>query len=405
MTTWPTVAVGDIAAPVPRSIAIGPFGSRMKADSYVATGVPVVRGNNLVKSRNPTGDFVYIAEDFADTMPGCILRPGDLVFPHRGAIGEVGLIAGDSTTKMMLSTSLMKLTPDTERMLPAFIYYYFRSDIGRRELLMRASTVGTPGIGQPLTSLRAIPIPLPPIEVQRGISAALGAMDDKIESNQRAVDLIQALSRSVFASWRASQTYDTESTFGEYADVYGGATPKTAEPSYWDGDIAWATPTNITALVAPYLFSTSRTISEKGLNSTSATLHPPGTIFMTSRATIGAFAVTQVPAATNQGFIAVRPREPKHRWFLFEEMRSRIPEMLDRANGSTFLELSRGNFKVMTLKIPDIEALTVLDSQLAPLHAKAAQLDEECMRLIELRDKLLPELLSGRIRVLVGVAA
>jgi type I restriction enzyme S subunit len=120
---------------------------------------------------------------------------------------------------------------------------------------------------------------------------------------------------------------------------------------------------------------------------------------MTSRATIGAFAVTQVPAATNQGFIAVRPRRPEHCWFLFEEMRSQLPEMLDRANGSTFMELSRGNFKLMELAVPDDRALEDLDAKLSPLHAKAAQLAAESAQLVRLRDALLPELLSGRIRV------
>jgi type I restriction enzyme, S subunit len=241
--------------------------------------------------------------------------------------------------------------------------------------------------------------PVPPLRHQRGIAATLGALDDKIESNRRAIDLTQELSRSTYAAWRAVHADSQETTFGEFADVFGGATPKTTEPGYWNGDIAWATPTDITALSAPYLFGTARMITEAGLASTSATLHPEGTIFMTSRATIGSFAVTQCPAATNQGFIAVRPHQPAHRWFLFEEMRARVPEMLDRANGSTFMELSRGNFKLMSLAVPDEAAVAELDSVLAPLHRKAAQLDRESSRLAKVRDTLLPELLSGRIRV------
>jgi type I restriction enzyme S subunit len=241
--------------------------------------------------------------------------------------------------------------------------------------------------------------PVPPLDQQRGIAATLGALDEKIESNRRAINLAQQLSRSIYAAWRASQTDSQEATFGEFAEVFGGATPKTTESSFWDGDIVWATPTDITALSAPYLFGTARMITEAGLASTSATLHPEGTIFMTSRATIGSFAVTHVPAATNQGFIAVRPRQPAHRWLLFEEMRARVPEMLDRANGSTFLELSRGNFKQMSLAVPDEAEVAELDSVLAPLHKKAAQLDRESSRLAKVRDTLLPELLSGRITV------
>lgn len=257
------------------------------------------------------------------------------------------------------------------------------------------------GSGQPLLNqsiLTSIEFEAPRAELRIGIATTLGALDDKIESNRRAIDLLQALSRSTYVAWRAIHPDTRETTFDRFADVFGGATPKTSEPSYWNGDIAWATPTDITALTAPYLFGTARTITETGLASTSATLHPAGTILMTSRATIGSFAVAHVPAATNQGFIAVRPRKPEHRWFLFEEMRARVPEMLDRANGSTFMELSRGNFKLMPVGVPDEATIAKLHSALAPLHTKAAQLDRESSRLADLRDTLLPELLSGRVR-------
>lgn len=251
-----------------------------------------------------------------------------------------------------------------------------------------------------LPIIRQLPIPVPPLSEQRGIAATLGAVDAKIESNRQSVELIQQLCRSFCDHWRKRCSGSlTESTFGDFAEVFGGATPKTSEPDFWNGGIAWATPTDMTALSAPYLFGTSRTISERGLVGTSAVLHPAGTIFMTSRATIGVFAVNQIPAATNQGFIAVRPKEEFHRWFLFEEMRSRVPEFLDNANGSTFLELSRGRFKELPLRVPEQSKLVELDEALSPLHAKAAQLVRESSTLMRARDTLLPELLSGRIRV------
>jgi type I restriction enzyme S subunit len=242
-------------------------------------------------------------------------------------------------------------------------------------------------------------VQLPPLQEQRLIAETLEVLDVKIESNRKVIELFQNLSRAMYGAWRETLTELHSSTFGEFAEVFGGSTPKTSVSEYWDGGIAWTTPTDITALSAPYLFSTARTISDSGLASSSATLHPAGTIFMTSRATIGSFAVNQIPAATNQGFIAVRPRHSIHRWFLFEEMRSRVAEMLDRANGSTFMELSRGNFKSMVIEVPVEDKLAELDATLSPIHAKAAQLVRESSRLSSLRDALLPELISGRVRI------
>lgn len=250
-----------------------------------------------------------------------------------------------------------------------------------------------------IDQLKSIVINLPGLSEQRAIAATLGALDDKIESNRKAINLIQQAAVAIFSKWRSGTTQTTISTFGAYADVYGGATPKTTVPEYWAGDLAWATPTDVTNLSAPYLFETSRTITDKGLQSCTTVMHPAGTIFMTSRATIGAFAVNQIPAAVNQGFIAVRPRQEVDRYFLLEEMRSRVNEFVDNANGSTFLEISRGRFKELPLEVPGLGALENLDLQLSPLHRKAAQLALESSRLSALRNILLPELLSGRIRV------
>ena len=153
-------------------MAVGPFGSRMKADLYVASGVRVIRGNNLNGAREPEGSYVYVSEETANSLASCCLKPGDLVFPHRGNIGEVG-ITPDDGHRYMLSTSLMKLSPNRERVDPLYLMYFFKSSIGRSALLMNTSQVGTPGIATPLKSLKGIQLPLPPLTQQHVIVSVL----------------------------------------------------------------------------------------------------------------------------------------------------------------------------------------------------------------------------------------
>jgi len=147
---WVLRTIDDIKNPKPHAIAIGPFGSRMKSDTYVSQGIPVIRGVNLSDTKAFQGDFVYISEEMANSMPSCNVYEDDLVFPHRGSIGEVGIIASGEDQRFMLSTSLMKLSVDKTIADPLFVFYFFRSPLGRYELLKYASTVGTPGIGTPL---------------------------------------------------------------------------------------------------------------------------------------------------------------------------------------------------------------------------------------------------------------
>lgn len=198
---WRWLTVDQIKANDDRAIAIGPFGSRMKADAYVADGVPVIRGTNLSDTRAFAGDFVFVSEETADDLPACNVSAGDLVFPHRGAIGQVGIVPGDGSPRYMLSTSLMKLTCNQQIVDPQFVFYFFRSPAGKHALLQHASTVGTPGIGQPLTSLRSIRVPVPPLDEQRAIAHILGTLDDKIELNRRMSETLEAMVRALFKSW------------------------------------------------------------------------------------------------------------------------------------------------------------------------------------------------------------
>lgn len=337
-----------------------------------------------------------------DCPPELVLVPGDLFVSLKGATKDGEMIG--SVARLPESVPRGRITQDTVKLVfserdesfEKYLYWLLRTPDYRRYCAGRAT--GSAVVALSRDDFLAYPVPrLTP--VRAGIVDLLEDLDDRIESNAHAIGLLDELAVAHFLSWRVKTPAELVTSFGDFADVFGGATPKTGNSQYWDGDLAWATPTDVTRLPSPYLFATSRMITEVGLKSCTARMHPVGTVFMTSRATIGAFAVNQVPASTNQGFIAVRPKRDADRWFLFEEMRSRVPEFLDNANGSTFLEISRGRFKELPLAIPSEAAIAELDTGLTPLHQKAAQLAEETRRLAGVRDVLLPELLLGRIRM------
>ncbi|WP_081585931.1 restriction endonuclease subunit S [Tsukamurella sp. 1534] len=172
---WSVADVGDIA-----EVAIGPFGSSMKADEYVAEGVPVVAGGHLRDGRHPdlsSADMISAAT--ADRLARSLLAPGDLVFPHRGAIGRVGL----ADRPMMMSTSMMRARFAPEVVDSSYAYWHFRG-VANAELLTMASSVGTPGIGQPLASLRSVQFRYPPLPQQQRIAGVLNALDDQIVANR-----------------------------------------------------------------------------------------------------------------------------------------------------------------------------------------------------------------------------
>ena len=198
---WPEVTVDDLKAPLKSAIAIGPFGSRMKSDVYVREGVPVIRGTNISAGRSFVGDLVFVSRELADDLRSSNVYADDLVFPHRGAIGEVGIVPQGEPERWMMSTSLMKVTVDPNVADPMFIYYFFRSPFGRHELLRRSSSVGTPGIAQPLASLKSVRLRLPPIDTQKAIAGVLGSCDDLIENNWRRIEILEEITRLIYREW------------------------------------------------------------------------------------------------------------------------------------------------------------------------------------------------------------
>ena len=193
---WPVVTIESIKSAKKGSIAIGPFGSRMKRDCYVNNGIPVIRGTNITGGSKFVGDFVFITKEKSDTLGSSNVYKYDLVFPHRGAIGEVGIILDDN--HYVISSSLMKLTCNREIVNPKFLYYFFKSGFGRHELLKNASQVGTPGIGQPLSSLRSIEFKLPPLSTQNKIEVMLTSLDQKIELNNKINSELENMEKLIY---------------------------------------------------------------------------------------------------------------------------------------------------------------------------------------------------------------
>ncbi|QQU99006.1 restriction endonuclease subunit S [Corynebacterium amycolatum] len=141
---------------------------------------------------------------------------------------------------------------------------------------------------------------LPPLSTQNGITDVLGTLDDKITVNTR---VFVAVEKLVSALYRATPKTDSALTFDDVAEIFGGRTPSTKNADFWDGAVQWAAPTAVTAVQGPWILDTSRKISEEGLRNSSGRLHPPGSILMTSRATIGQVVLTDKLTTTNQGFI------------------------------------------------------------------------------------------------------
>lgn len=145
-----------------------------------------------------------------------------------------------------------------------------------------------------------------------------------------------------------------EVTLADIATVVGGGTPHRGESVYWDGDIPWATPSDVTTMRGRFIARTASMITKRGLVNSSASMLPTNSLLMTSRATIGVCAINRIPMATNQGFQSLIPNSTADTEFLFYLIQYQSDRLRRLATGSTFLELPKRVVQVFRIYLPPL---------------------------------------------------
>jgi type I restriction enzyme S subunit len=308
--------------------------------------------------------------------------------------------------------------------------------LGNKERLLSLVDLAGHGTGRLNTDeLKSLEILLPAESEQRAIAHILGTLDDKIELNRRMNETLEAMARALFKSWfvdfdpvRAkAEGRDTglpphiaelfpdsfeesevgeipkgweAKPIGEMAEVVGGSTPRTGRPEYWEGGTHhWATPKDLSGLSTPVLLETQRKLTDAGLGQISSGLLPEGTVLLSSRAPIGYLAIAEVPVAINQGFIAMKPCQGISSLFLLRWADAAHEGIVSRANGSTFLEISKAGFRPIRAVAPSAPVMEAFDRWSRPLYRRVVEHERECRALMALRNMLLPRLVSGELRV------
>jgi len=292
---------------------------------------------------------------------------------------------------------------------------------------------------------------------QKAIAHILGSLDDKIELNRKMNSTLESMAQALFKSWfvdfdpvidkalaagnpipeslqkRAEirkQLGDDQkslpadiakhflstfvfseemgwipegwevSSIGEETQIVGGGTPSTKNPDYWiDGLHPWVTPKDLSALNDKVLLSSNRFLTTAGLQKTSSGLLPKYTVLMSSRAPVGYLVITQIETAINQGFIAMKCNRKLPPEYVIQWANSVMDTIKQVSSGSTFAEISKRAFRPFKIIVPSREIINAYKSMVTPIYLAIADNVAQNKNLSDLRDLLLPKLISGEIRV------
>ncbi|RCS73062.1 restriction endonuclease subunit S [Vibrio casei] len=270
------------------------------------------------------------------------------------------------------------------------------------------------------------------IDREKTIAKLLGDLDDKIAFNTQTNQTLEQMAQAIFKSWfvdfdpvkakmRGEQpegmddataslfpeklVSDTglpegwiKSEIGDEVTVVGGGTPSKKNDDFWvDGDIHWTSPKDLSGVQDKVLLDTASKVTEAGLRKISSGLLPIDTVLLSSRAPVGYLALAKVPMAINQGYIAMKCEKVLPPEFVLQWCVHRMDEIKQRASGSTFAEISKKNFKPISVVVPSEEVLTAYQKLVKPLYDAITSNIRQSEQLSTLRDTLLPKLLSGQL--------
>ena len=434
MEEWKEYKLGDYIL----DIAAGPFGSNLKVECFVPSGFPIIDGANLRGFKVTDNVTKFVTEEKARSLYRSIAKRNDVVVTISGNVGQISYIPFNSKYKeYLVSQRQFRVTFDTTKVYVPYLIYYFHTIEGQHKILSFANQTGVPALAQPLKNFKNIDVQLPPLSKQKQIASILSSLDDKIDCNRRINDNLpwilwmvhvvllllklkndnlEQQAQALFKSWfvdfepfKGGEFVESEmglipkgwkvGLLSEIGEIVGGSTPSKAKSQYYTSNgIPWLTPKDLSNSPCKFTAKGEIDITKEGYASCSTKIMPKGTVLFSSRAPIGYVSIAKNEICTNQGFKSVVPKEAGTA-FIYYFLKTSTKDIENKATGSTFKEASGALMKSLPTIIPTKSVLYGFEQIMEPIFRKQETIEDESRRLAQLRDTLLPKLMSGELKV------
>jgi len=376
------------------------------------TNYPYIRARDIKGGKIQTDDLIYIDEIVFNKIKKYIIKSGDIAITIVGAsVGDVAY-AQEEIDGFNLTENAVRLTEFNSIVDGKYLFYVLNQEQYHEYMQTVAGGAAQPKLG--IYKVERIKVFLPPLNIQKEIASVLTAYDNLIENNNKRIRLLEQMAENLYKEWFVRFRFPGHEKvefdnglpkgwvidrIGNVCETLGGGTPSTSKAEYWNGNIKWVTPTDITSKNSLPLLNVEGRITEEGLKKSSAKLLPPYTILMTSRASIGFFGVAPFEVCTNQGFISIIPQKENLRMYMLYTLKLKKDEIIANANGSTFLEISKGRFRKMKMVVPIDSILDLFENKTRVIFDEILKIEQQSENLARQRDLLLPRLMSGKLEV------
>ncbi len=343
-------------------------------------------------------NIYYVSEEtYSKFMTRGLPKKGDILLTTEAPLGCVAELKDDS---VCLAQRLITLRGKKEKLNNKYLLYYLQSPRGQYELLSKATGTTVQGIKR--TEFSKVKILMPSLEKQNKIASILSSLDEKIELNRKINQNLEEICQNYFLEIfiKNSNKNCSVGQISDLGNIVSGATPSKKNLKYYTNfGIPWITPKDLSKNFNKFISRGNLDITELGFKNSSVRLLPKGSVLFSSRAPIGYIAICSNDVTTNQGFKSIVPFKNIGTEFVYYFLKNNVQFLESRASGSTFKEISTTIMATTPAIIPKEEPLKVFKKICVNIFEKQYIIEKETEKLIELRDYLLPRLMSGEISV------
>ena len=386
MAEWNNTYLSDVL--VDKGYIRGPFGSALKRGDMKDNGIPVYEQQHAIY--NSRHFRYYIDEQKFNEMKRFQVNTDDLIISCSGTVGKVSIIRSDDP-KGIISQALLLLRVDQNKILPLYLKYFFTSRDGYNAIVSRSSGSVQVNIAK-RNVIEQIPLMLPKIETQRKIVEILNSIDKKIEENEEINNNLEQQAQAIYQQMFIDNARSdwAEGTLSDIADITIGQSPSGSSYNedgtgtiFFQGRAEFG-----------FRFPSVRlyTTEPKRMARSNDTL-------MSVRAPVGDLNVAHTDCCIGRGLAAIHSKS-NHQSFVLYTMFS-LKKQLDVFNGegTVFGSINRNSLNDMPILIPSDDILDEFERIVAPMDLTIRNNYDENCRLQDIRDTLLPRLMSGELDV------
>lgn len=366
--------------------------------AYKETGVSLIRSQNVLDFSFTNNGLAFINEEQAHALRNVIVEPQDVLLNITGDSVARCCSAPREWLPARVNQHVAIIRANPKHLDSLFLKY---SLISIKDELLSLSEIGGTRNALTKSMLENLKLFVPSVIEQKAIASVLSSLDDKIDLLHRQNKTLESMAETLFRQWFDVDSNDEwqEKNVLDIFTLVGGGTPKTSVAEYWTDEIPWISGGDISAAHQGYLYSTEKSISLAGLQNSSAKLLPKNSTVISARGTVGKYALLARDMAFSQSNYGIVSKIGSYPFFIYLLVGFIVDDLLTAAYGSVFDTITTRTFESVNLKFPSLNSIEKFNEEISPIFSKKETNTQQIKTLENLRDTLLPKLMSGEVRV------